>query len=246
MDLIQKIKEKKIFSQLPNSIIERALDKSRGDVKVARALLRKYFGVFLTNKILKAKILDEEILKKHLSTKERDYPELYAQIIKNEKSVVDLGAGINGFSYGYFPKNVDYVGIEGVGQLVKLMNDYFKQKCFDALAIQGDLFNLDFVLDILKKQKKPRVVFMFQIVDALEFFGKTFSKEFILKIFKECEKIVLSFAEGSLSGRTKFKIKRKWLEEFIDENFYILDTFSIKKEKFIILSETPHSKLWGI
>ena len=48
-----------------------------------------------------------------------------------EKTVFDLGAGINGFSYGYFSKlgyNVSYTGVEAVGQLVNLTNYYFKAK----------------------------------------------------------------------------------------------------------------------
>ena len=61
----EKVKQKREFSQLPDSIIERALKKSDGDVKEARSILRKYFGVFLTNKVLK--MSGEELLKIHFS-----------------------------------------------------------------------------------------------------------------------------------------------------------------------------------
>ena len=54
-------------------------------------------------------------------------------LIDGEK-IFDLGAGINGFSYNYFPKGVYYVGIEAMGQLVDLMN-YYAMKCTVSLLI---------------------------------------------------------------------------------------------------------------
>ena len=58
----------------------------------------------------------------------------YKRILDDEESVVDLGAGANGFSYKFFPKRksgeINYVAVEAVGQLVYLMENYFKQKNF--------------------------------------------------------------------------------------------------------------------
>ena len=239
-ELIAEIKKKKEFSQLPDSVVARAGEKSGWDVKKARAILRKYFGVFLSNKILGGKLDAEEVLKKHLSTRNRDYVKLYKRIFEGNKirSVVDLGCGVNGFSYGFMPNSVNYAGIEAAGQLVGQMNNYFKDKGFeDAQAVQGDLFDLCFVLKILKKQKKPRVVFMFQIVDALEFFKKDFSKKFLLEISRECEKIVLSFSLKSLSGKTRFKVSRGWLLDFLRKEFEIVDEFEIGDERFLVLKK---------
>ena len=53
--LIDEVKKKKEFSGLPDSIVERALSESGEDIKESRKLLRKYFGVFLTNRVLKKK-----------------------------------------------------------------------------------------------------------------------------------------------------------------------------------------------
>ena len=55
MNLIREVKKKKEFSGLPDSVVKRALAESGDDVKEARSLLRKYFGVFLTNRVLKGK-----------------------------------------------------------------------------------------------------------------------------------------------------------------------------------------------
>ena len=127
--LISEIKKKREFSELPDSIIERAAEMAKGDVKESRALLRKYFGVFLTNKVLKGRGSCDELLKAYMSSRKRDYPEFYKEIfseIGNVGFVVDLGAGMNGFSYGYLNDEVgevDYVAAEAAGQEVKHMNN---------------------------------------------------------------------------------------------------------------------------
>jgi len=237
-EIIQKIKEKKEFSQIPDSVVLRVLSKDKNldeksRIKNVRAILRKFFTAFLTNKILKGKLSDEEVLKKHISTKNRDYKELYKRILKEEASVIDLGAGVNGFSYKYLGKR-EYVGVEGVGQLVKLMQEYFNENKFNAQAVHADLFDTEKVLKIIKETKKPRIVFMFNIIDALEFLERDFSKEFILKISEECERVVLSFPTQSLSGKTRFKARRYWILNFIEEKFEILDEFETGGERFVV------------
>ena len=228
---------------MPNSIIKRALDKSKRDVKNSRALLRKYFGVFLTNKILKEKVIGEDILKSHKSSKKRNYQEFYKNIFfENEKvgSIIDLGCGVNGFSYNFMYEvvgNIDYVGIEASGQLVEFINKYFKEKNLSGNAISLDLFDINAVLKILKKKKKPRIVFMFQIIDALENLKFNFSKKFIFEISKECEKIILSLSTESLGGRKKFLVKRSWIIDFLEQNFIINRDFRINGERFIIFSK---------
>tara|TARA_Y100000310_G_scaffold342735_1_gene447150 strand:+ start:136 stop:915 length:780 start_codon:yes stop_codon:yes gene_type:complete len=252
--LVEKVKEKKQFSKLLDSVVIRALEKSGEDVKKAREILRKYFGVFLTNKILKGNLSADEILKKHISTKNRDYKELYSRIFSEFSegsenievgSVIDLGCGVNGFSYKYLKEvvgnaegDVHYIGVEVVGQLVNLMNNYFRDRGFEkAHAIQMDLFDIGAVVKLLKQLEsvKPRIAFIFNVVDALEFFEKDFSKKFLLEISNECEQIILSFPTESLSGKTKFQVLRKWLTDFIDKNFEVIDSFIISGEKFLIL-----------
>lgn len=235
MENLKKIKSKKEFSQIPDSLIEFALEKANQDVKSSKALLRKYFGVFLTNKVLKLE--DEQALKSHISSKKRNYPNLYSKIISNEKTIIDLGAGINGLSCLFFPKKVNYVAVEAVGQLVEKMNLFFKEKRLDAKAVQLNLFEINKVLDIIKQSEKPRIIFMFQIIDALEYFKRDYTKELLLSIKKELddnEKVVISFSLKSISGKNKFKKSRAWLFKFLQENFNILDEFVQNNEKFVI------------
>jgi len=96
-----------------------------------------------------------------------------------------------------------------------------------------DLFEIESVLKILKKAKKSRVVFMFQVIDALENLERDFSKKFISDILKECEWIVLSLPTESLGGRKKFIIQRKWLLDFLEENFVVKMDFILNGERII-------------
>ncbi len=240
-ELISEIKKKKEFSKLPDSIVERAAEMAKGDVKDSRALLRKYFGVFLTNKVLKGKGTYDDLLKVHMSSKKRNYEEFYSEIfsdIENVRSIIDLGAGLNGFSYSYLSDiigEVDYLAVEAAGQEVDHMNNYFKENKFSAKAVVGDLFQIEKIKDLLKKQKKDRVVFLFQVVDALENLERDFSKKFISEIFEECEKIVLTLPTESLGGRKKFAVQRKWIVYFLKEKFVIEKDFQMSGERVIVL-----------
>lgn len=227
-NLIELIKKKKEFSQLPESLIKRALNLCKNDVKKTRAVLRKYFGVFLTNKVLK--LNDENILKKHFSTKNREYFNFYKELFKNSQfnSVIDIGCGINGFSYSYlneiFP-DIQYFGVEAVKQLVDKTNDFFKEKGFENAKIYwGDVFDLNKISFLLNEVKKPTAIFLFQVIDALEFFERDFSKKLLLFLreeMKEEDKIFISLSIKSLSGKKKFRTKREWLREFLNKNFSV-------------------------
>lgn len=248
-DLIKKVKEKKQFSFLPDSIVEKSLEISKKDVKESRALLRKYFGVFLTNKIVKPKeLLDyQAILKSHKSSSKRDYEKLYQKIFSNKtdfQSIIDLGCGVNGFSIKILNQFIEanYIGIEASGQIVNLTNLFFDKLCKDndAKAVHLDLFEINEIKKIIAQSKNPRAIFMFQVIDALEFLKKDFSKELIKEISKETSSedlFVISFSTKSLSGKKSFDAKRKWLTEFLKKNFKIENDFEMFSERFLVLAK---------
>ncbi|MBT3397381.1 hypothetical protein HOA55_00025 [archaeon] len=244
-EFILEVKKKREFSQLPDSVVERAISVAGEDIKEVRSLLRKYFGVFLTNKVLKGKGI--EILKSHKSSMHREYGPLYELIfgkMGDVGAVVDLGCGANCFSYELMPKGINYVGVEAVGQLVDSANRYFKEGGFEsAHVLHRDLFDLEFILKTLKQMPKPRAIFLFQVVDALENLEKDFSKKFLLAIGEESERIVLSLPVRSLSGRTRFQARRKWILDFIGENFETIDSFETNGERFLIIK---NKFFWGL
>jgi len=241
--LVEEVKKKREFSGLPDSVVLRALEESKDDVKGARALLRKYFGVFLTNKILKGK---GDLLKMHMSSRKRDYGEFYGRIFETVGlvgSVVDLGCGVNGFSFPFLHEEYgvgEYYGVEASGQLVDKMNEFFDEKGYGEIAnaVWMDLFKVGEVVKMLKKCGKPRVVFMFQVVDALENLERDFSKKFISRIAEECEWIVLSLPTESLGGRKKFAVRRKWMLDFLEREFDVVEDFVLSGERIIVVRKS--------
>jgi hypothetical protein len=271
IEIVNRIREKREFSQLPEKDIELAYQQfekrqtsEEEKIKLTKELLRKLFSAFVSKKLLSLKEKNEEwILRKHISTKERlpYYGQIYKRILKDGKkaSIIDLGAGINGFSYGFFKKikaNVNYTAIESVGQLVDLMNFYFKKNKLNgrphstqsrsstsqAKAIHLSLFEKDKVLKIIKKEKKPRIIFLFKVIDALEDLKRDYSKELLLEIMPLADKIAVSFATKSLGNRQSFSAKRNWILGFIQENFNVLDDFELGGERYVLFKEKEHKK----
>jgi len=253
-EIYEKIISKKEFSQLIKEDVERAIKKfekrdlnDEEKVKLVRELLRKVFA-FGSEKLLNRKILDKkspyEILKKHFSTRERlsYYKEVYSRLLADfddkEISVIDFGAGINGLSYGFFNElnfKVNYAAVEAVGQFVELMNYYFKKENLNGKSIHESLFNLEKIKEIIKIQKKPRIIFLFKTLDSLEMLERNYSKKLVKEISLLAEKIVVSFATKSLGARKKFKVQRYWFENFLSkENFKILDDFESSDEHYIV------------
>jgi len=246
--IYQKITSKKEFSQLPQADVERIWklfekrETSEEDkIKLTRDLLRKIYFAFGSLKLLNQNILDkktsDEILKKHISTKERFevYNELYSKLLKGFKgNVIDLGAGINGLSYKYFPKGIFYLGVEAVGQLVNLTNYFFKkEKIEDSKAIHGSLFELDKIKKIIKETKGEKIIFLFKTIDSLEMTERDYSKKLLNEITPLVDKVIVSFATQSLISKKEFKVKRYWFENFIKQEFKILEDFELGGERYI-------------
>ena len=253
-ELIEKIIAKKEYSLLPKEDVLLAFTKFDSEkytdfekIKLTRDLLHKVFSSFSSQKLFNFKHQDYKwILKKHLSTRERlpyyfeVYKRIFSLINKKNLSVIDLGCGVNGFSYPFFKNlglKVNYLGIEGVGQLVGLMNDYFLKEKINAKAFHESLFNTKNLTHLIKKQKEPRVLFLFKVIDSLETLKRNYSKEIISRTIPFFDFIVLSYATKSMVKRDKFRAKRFWIENFIHDYFRVLDDFSIGSEKFIIFKK---------
>lgn len=246
--IIEKIFQKKEFKDLPSLDVSLVYNfvKSRYDfqeeiIKESRNLLRKMYTVFVSEKLLNSKEKDFEwFLKKHISTKERFdyYSELYSKIFEEEKySVYDLGCGINGFSYNFFPKKINYFSYEAVGQLVDLQNKYFRESKISGICVKKSLFDLEEVKKFILQGTGKKVVFLFKVLDSLEMLKRDYSKDLIKEITPLVDKVVISFATRSLVSKKSFRVQRKWLTDFLKENYLILDEFEFGVEKYIIFSK---------
>jgi len=247
-EIKKAIISKKEFSKIPEGDIWLAYEKfqrrqcsEEEKIRLTKDLLRKVYSAFISGKLLNIKDKDEGwILRKHLSTRERlyFYTELYAKLFAGLKecSLIDLGCGINGFSYKFFPKNkkINYLGVEGVGQLVDLMNFYFEKNRLNARAVHESLFNLKKTKELIESCKKPRIVFLFKVIDSLEMIEGDYSKIILKEITPLCDKVILSFATRSMIRQDKFKVNRKWIMDFIKENFELLEDFEVGNERYIV------------
>jgi hypothetical protein len=252
-EMIAKIMQKKEFSELPKKDVEMALKKfdkehllDEEKIKLTRNLLMEVFSAFTSRKLLSLR--DREpgwILKKHLSTRERNpyYKEIYKRILKDlgkDLSIIDLGSGVNGFSYESFGKagfNVDYTGVEAIGQLVRLTNKYFRKNKIRGKAIHLSLFELEKLKKIIKKTKEPRVVFLLKLVDSLELLERNYSKKLISGISGLVDRIVVSFPTESMIKREKIWVKRTWILRFIEKDFKLLDHFQLGAERYLAFSK---------
>ncbi|HJZ18526.1 MAG TPA: hypothetical protein VJ208_00260, partial [Candidatus Nanoarchaeia archaeon] len=87
------------------------------------------------------------------------------------------------------------------------------------------------------KQKKPRIVFLLKTIDSLEMLQRDYSKKLLLEIASLSEKVVISFAKGSMIKKTKFRAKRNWIVDFINENFNLIDDFEIGCERYVVFEK---------
>ena len=253
-EVYKKIVEKKDFADLPRTDVEKIYSlfakretSELEKIKLTRDLLRKVYSVISSKKVLNPNLVlkktGDEILKKHISTRERFdvYPELYSKLIKEDCVVFDLGAGINGLSYNYFNKKlkVKYIAVEAVGQMVDLMNTYFeKNKMKNVFAFKESLFNLDFISSLIKKEKGRKVVFLFKALDSLEMVERNYSKKILEEIVPLVDEVVVSFATRSLVSQKPFRVKRFWFENFLKEkNWKIKEDFEMGNERYIVFSK---------
>ncbi|MEK6912403.1 MAG: hypothetical protein AABX26_00400 [Nanoarchaeota archaeon] len=253
-ELTKRVMAKPELKELPVEDVEMAISlcakKGNSDeenIDCARQMLHGAYGAFSSRKLFVTSSkhgqirerTPEWILKKHLSTRERlpHYNEIYDKILINSKmTIFDLGAGVNGFSLGFIPK-VKYVGIEGIGQLVNLMNMYFKKQKLDAKAIHLSLFQLEKIKSLIKKEKGKKVVFLFKVLDSLETLKRDYSKNLLLEVTPLVERVVVSLATRSMISRKPFNVKRSWIVKFIQENFKITKDFDFGGERYIIFEK---------
>ncbi len=254
-EIIQKIMAKKELSELPLQDVLLAFKKfekkpvsKEEKIRLTRDMLHRIFGAFGSRKLLKIRDKDPQwILSKHLSTRERlpFYREIYKRILKDFEGkikIIDLGSGVNGFSYFYFKEagfDVDYVAIEAIGQFVNLMNSYFNKEKINGKALHLSLFEHSKIKKIVKdtKNKIQTIIFLFKVVDSLEMLKRNYSKKLISELALASCRIVVSFATESMIKRRKFKSQRKWFVNFIKENFNIIDDFEILGEKFLVFEK---------
>lgn len=245
--LVTKIMEKPELKMLPREDVERALQhfakrqtSDEEKIRLTRDLLHKTYGAFGSRKLFSVKNKPAEwVLKKHLSTRERlpHYSEVYGRIFRSFKgTILDLGAGVNGFSLGFMPKT-KYLAIEGVGQLASLMNDHFEKSKLNAQAVHLSLFDLEKITGLIKKEKGKKAVLLFKVLDSLEMLERNYSKKLLESLTPLVDQVTVSVATRSMIKRTKFNVERNWLVGFIKDKFNLIDEFEVGGERYFTFSK---------
>ncbi|QQG38875.1 MAG: hypothetical protein HYS32_00180 [Candidatus Woesearchaeota archaeon] len=252
-NIIKDIKSKKELKTLDNNFVKEKIDSYLKDHKLdldkpfkqlkrseeyslmkksIREELRKIYGLF---KIKQPSLSQnyQELLKTHLSTKERlpYYNQIYKEIfsITNKPStILDLASGLNPLSIPYMNlKKVHYLAIELSKEDCNFLNNYFKKNNAKGKAIP---------LDLVKHYKelkniKADITFLFKTLDSLEEIKRNISKE-ILKTLSS-KYIVVSFSSISVSGK---RIKeRGWFLRILRELNLNYTEFKTPNETFLII-----------
>ena len=69
-----------------------------------------------------------------------------------------------------------------------------------------------------------------------------YSKLLLKEIAPLCDRVVVSFATRSMIKRERFKVNRKWIVNFIKENFELLDDFEMGNERYLELKKKSKFK----
>ncbi len=253
-ELIAKIKEKPSLHNLSNEFIKKHIDsyltsyhpdltKKAEKTKLIKYVRRKIniaFGMFQTKKINKLPVLLEQlkhnpnslelhnqILATNKSTLERlpFYSEIYKKILNKEKSILDIGCGLNPFSYPYMNKKITYYAYDLYTQPI--------QEYFNIKKIKGEAKDID--LGDQKNYTFPKtdICFLFKVLDSLE--KKVHKKAERLIKSIPAKKIVVSFPLKTLKNKVMTTQERNWLKRMTERLNYSLDHFKTENEIFYII-----------
>ncbi len=235
--VLMKILEAKKHSELKRSLIY------RGFIKEVRRNCNIAYGMFLAKDIKKLNIylkeleinpdsleMHNKILSIHKSTKERlnNYKKIYKRILdKKVESILDIGSGLNVFSYPYIDKEVKYYAVDLDVEVIK---KYFKIKDIKGEAIKANLLDLD-------KISFPRadVCFLFKILESIDIKGHKNSENLIKRI--DCKRIIVSFSLKTLDDREMKFQRRGWFERMLNRLNYKFESFKTENEIFYIIEK---------
>lgn len=232
--------------------LEKAHSKSavyKQIVKEVRAKLRRVYGLFRDDNKERSKLIKElsqgknvikEILLTHSSTKERFpfYNELYQKIFTitgKPKTILDLGSGINPFSYFYMKlKKLIYYAYELNQEEVKNINLYFRLLNKNNSDFKGKAQ----VLDLLKFKTLPEadLAFLFKMTDVLDR-GKGHKKtEEVLKKIP-AKYLIISFPTITMSNKKMNFPRRKWVELLCERLGYQFEVLEFSNELFYVIKK---------
>lgn len=240
--------------KLLRSLQEKYNPKSKAYVsaiKNVRAQLRRVYGLFRDDAKERKSVVEEllrtspekraaliqKILSTHSSTQERlpIYEQLYSRIFAitgKPKTILDLGCGINPFSFPYMKlRECTYYAYDINEDEIDSINSFFQLLHTENPSFTGKAIVADILTATLPKAD---LCFLFKMTDVIDQ-GKGHKKteELLKKI--PAKYVVVSFATKTMSGKKMTAPRRSWMEwlckrlgygytilEFPNELFYVI------------------------
>jgi 2-polyprenyl-3-methyl-5-hydroxy-6-metoxy-1,4-benzoquinol methylase len=252
MPLIEKIKQKKEFQDLPDSLVEESLSKylkkhsislkalspkqQKLIVKEIRSQLRQLTGQYQISPKKRLSLLQknkiQELLNTHQSTKERlpFYPKLKSLLKKLKvSSVLDLACGLNPLALA--SSSLTYHASDIKQSELDLIKTYFHKN-----KIKGTTFILD-LQNIPTKTKFPKtdITLILKTLDLLKPKQKITS-HLLEKINSPL--ILISFPTNKLSGHSMQHKRRPWLERILKTQGLNYKTFESNNEIFYLIEKS--------
>ena len=192
------------------SQLRRVYGLFRDDAKERKALVQK---LLVTPKMRRDTLL-WQILSTHSSTQERlpFYQKIYAAIFSitgRPKSILDLGSGINPFSFSYMNLPAcAYYAYDINKEEINFLNQYFQLLHRENPSFTGKAV----VADIMKVSlSQADLCLLFKMTDVLDK-GKGHKKTEELLIKIPAKYVVISFATKTMSGKVMTAPRRSWVE----------------------------------
>jgi len=248
----------KIQKQLNESTTNKLLKSKALEVckKEIRKVLRYYTGMFEINNKERKQLLHAnkitELLKTHLSTKERYgyYDEIYNKIFKITKkpnSILDLGCGLNPLSLPEeFMKNIKYYAGDINQDDLEIVNEYFRKNKFEGdvffydlklqkLGVFGTSNKLAYCKNANDHLPKTDVCFLFKVLDLIDNKGHKNAEKVLKQI--PAKFVIVSFSKITLSGK-KLNASRNWLKLLIERLRWKYYLFETENEMFFVINKS--------
>lgn len=255
----QSISDEIVLNEIKNYLEKNPIDKiTKENISEIRNQLHKSYSSFQTKKKNKIKKYLEELkqnpnnlditnklLSVTLSTKERlpYYKEIYKQIFEitgTPKSITDLGAGFNIFSFPLMHlNNLTYYSYDIDEEDIIIINDYIK------IMKKNGLIGEAKILDLRNKEKISHlpyidVIFLFKLIDIIDKENHKPGEELIKQLTKKTRYIVASFATKTITRKKMNYPNRKWFELMLNRLNLDFKKFNTDNEVFYIIY---HSQL---
>jgi len=235
-DIVDKVMDQKKYKNLSRDVVvtevmeyikkNSKLMNNKQTIKGIRAQLHKSYSSFQTKKKRKAeeyleylkqninsKDIQNRLLSITVSTKERlpYYEELYQKIFQitgKPQTIIDLGCGLNPFSYPLMDlSSVNYLAYDVDNEDMKLLNDYFKLMKSEGLNGKAAILDVRNTKSISSIPPSD-IILLLKTIDIIDKENHKPSEELIKQLIKKTKFIIVSFATKTLTRKPMKNPKR--------------------------------------